>query len=557
MQWISDIVSPPSWATPSTMPFMTKFVSSCLTAILLSKNVMSAQVTLPYGTFVGLDNYTSDLGDALPNPLIAYLNIPYAAPPTGMRRFARPEPPLSTNGTVSSTEYGPACPQSGTVKMDEDCLSLAVFAPKGTTKSDRLPVVIWIHGGAFNGGFKQGRVAPMVSNAPVKYIGVSINYRLGALGFLPSNLAYRANSLNLGLYDQQYAIKWVQKYISLFGGNPRQVTLFGESAGATAIGYHLLHVNGTPPFQRVIMDSGGPTSRAFPNWTYPLYQTQTEEFLNRTGCYRGENETATFACLRGLPVDNIKNASLSVFNKYDAAITWPFQPVVDHQYIARPAHESWESGQVNKVSIFTGFNSDEGAGFVPRNINTTEQFQQFFKNLAPTISDSQLDTVANLYPAPDVPGSPYANSPFSPQFSRIAAAYGDFAYIAQVQANAIYASKLNLPVWKYHFAYLTPGADPALGVLHASELQYVSTVVALSHPGQTASQARLMNAYWSSFVVFGDPNKANASAPAWPRYTTQSQTQIRFSNGTAYAEPDNIRRNATDFWRSIPEVLMH
>ncbi|KAH7341284.1 Alpha/Beta hydrolase protein [Rhizoctonia solani] len=477
------------------MPFMAKFASSCLTAILLSKNVMSAQVTLPYGTFVGLDNYTNDLGDALPNPLIAYLNIPYAAPPTGMRRFARPEPPLSTNGTISSTEYGPACPQSGTVKMDEDCLSLAVFAPKGTTKSDRLPVVIWI-----------------------KYIGVSINYRLGALGFLPSNLTYRAKNLNLGLYDQQYAINWVQKYISLFGGDPQQVTLFGESAGATAIGYHLLHVNGTPPFQRVIMDSGGPTSPVNPEIrTYPLYQTQAEEFLNRTGCYRGENEIATFACLRRLPVDNIKNASLSIFNKYD----------------------------------------DEGAGFVPRNMNTTEQFQQFFKNLAPTISDSQLDTVANLYPAPDVPGSPYANSPFSPQFSRIAAAYGDFAYIAQVQATAVYASKLNLPVWKYHFAYLTPGANTALGVVHTSELQYISTVVALDHSGKTADQAKLMNAYWSSFVVFGDPNKANASAPAWPRYTTQSETQIRFSNGTAYAEPDNIRRNATDFWRSIPEVLMH
>ncbi|CAE6535479.1 unnamed protein product [Rhizoctonia solani] len=380
---------------------------------------------------------------------------------------------------------------------------------------------------------------------------------LGALGFLSSNLTHRVNSLNLGLYDQHYAIEWVQNYITLFGGDPKQVTLFGESAGATSVGYHLLHVNGTAPFQRVIMDSGGPTARAFPNWTYPLYQTQTEEFLNLTGCYKGDNEAATFACLRGLPVDTIKSASVSVFNKYNAAITWPFQPVIDYEFIARPAHQSWESGQVNKVSILTGFNSDEGAGFVPRNINTTEQFQQFFKNLAPAISSSQLDTVASLYPAPDVPGSPYANSAFSPQFSRISAAYSDFAYIAQVQANAVYASKLNLPVWKYHFAYLTPGADPALGVVHASELQYVSTVVAPKNPGQTADQSKLMNAYWSSFIAFGDPNKANSSAPAWLRYTIQNEAQIQFSNGTAYTEPDDIRRNATDFWRSIPDVLMH
>jgi carboxylesterase type B len=146
--------------------------------------------------------------------------------------------------------------------MDEDCLSLAVFAPKGTDKQERLPVVIWskhlsfassacsdqmippVHGGAFNGGSKQAfSLASMVSSSPVKYIGVSINYRvsfglkftdlgafahlghvqLGALGFLPSNLTHRANSLNLGLYDQRYAIEWVQKYISLFGGDPDQV----------------------------------------------------------------------------------------------------------------------------------------------------------------------------------------------------------------------------------------------------------------------------------------------------------------------------------------------
>ncbi|KAF8704552.1 type-B carboxylesterase lipase family, partial [Rhizoctonia solani] len=546
------------------MPSLTKLLPSCLTALLLSRNALSAQVTLPYGTFLGLDNYTSDLGSPLPNPLVAYLHIPYAAPPTDAHRFARPQPPLRTNGTVSSTEYGPICPQSGTSKMDEDCLSLAVFAPKGTTTSDKLPVVIWIHGGAFNSGSKQAfSLASMLSHSPVKYIGVSINYRLGALGFLPSNLTHRANSLNLGLYDQQYAIQWVQKYISLFGGDPHQVTLFGESAGATSVGYHLLHVDGPPPFKRVIMDSGGPTARAFPDWTYPLYQTQTDEFLNLTGCYRGADETATFSCLRGISMETIRNASVSVFNKYDPAITWPFQPVVDYQFIARPAHESWESGQVNNVSIFTGFNSDEGSRFVPKNLNTTEQFKDFFRNLAPKISDSQLDTVANLYTGPDVPGSPYANSSFSPQFSRIAAAYGDFAYIAQVQANAVYASKLNMPVWKYHFAYLTPDADPALGVVHASELPYVSVFVASKFSGETAQQSKIMNAYWSSYLLLpaviaaGNPNKVSSSAPVWPRYTIQNKIQIRFSNGTAYTEPDNIRRNATDFWRSIPDVLMH
>ncbi|CAE6451059.1 unnamed protein product [Rhizoctonia solani] len=125
------------------------------------------------------------------------------------------------------------------------------------------------------------------------------------------------------------------------------------------------------------------------------------------------------------------------------------------------------------------------------------------------------------------------------------------------QADVVYASKLYIKVWKYHFAYLTPGADPTFGVIHGSELQYVNGVVAPGHPGETANQAKLMNVYWSSFIVFGDPNKVNSSAPTWPQYAIKNETQMRFSNGTAYTEPDNIRRNATDFWRSIPDVLMH
>jgi hypothetical protein len=126
-----------------TMVSILRLVFSCFSALLVLGSAFAAQVTLPYGTFVGVDNYISDSGVALPTPLIAYLNIPYAAPPIGQRRFDYPQPPLKTNRTISSIEYGPICPQPGTALMDEDCLSLAVFAPNGTTKSDKLPVAIW------------------------------------------------------------------------------------------------------------------------------------------------------------------------------------------------------------------------------------------------------------------------------------------------------------------------------------------------------------------------------------------------------------------------------
>lgn len=122
---------------------ITSHVSAWLPILLLSTKAFAANVTLPYGTFVGIDSYTSDSGTALANPLIAYLNIPYAAPPTGALRYSLPQPPLKVNGTVSSTAYGPICIQAGTATMSEDCLSLAVFAPSGTKASDKLPVVIW------------------------------------------------------------------------------------------------------------------------------------------------------------------------------------------------------------------------------------------------------------------------------------------------------------------------------------------------------------------------------------------------------------------------------
>ncbi|KAG8747312.1 hypothetical protein FRC10_001491 [Ceratobasidium sp. 414] len=312
------------------------------------------------------------------------------------------------------------------------------------------------------------------------------------------------------------------------------------------------------------MDSGGPTARAFPNWTYPLYQT--EEFLSLTGCANEADFTATFTCLRSLQASTIRDASVSIYNKYNANITWPFQPVVDHEFIAQAAHLSWEAGQFNKVPILTGFNSDEGTIFVPHNLETTAQFNMFFKTLVPMISDSQLAIVDNLYPAPDVAGSPYANSLLSTQFSlQVASIFpnaptytDELDSIAQVQATSIYATTKSVPVWKYHFAHLTPGSQDYQGVSHASELQFVNEAIAAKNPGGTADQSRIMTAYWGSFIASGNPSThKDSSAPSWPVYDLKNGTQLRFSNGSAFVELDNIRRNATDFWRSIPNVLMH
>lgn len=136
------------------------------------------------------------------------------------------------------------------------------------------------------------------------------------------------------------------------------------------------------------------------------------------------------------------------------AIRWPFQPVVDGKYVKQSPTQSWRDGSFNRVPVLTGFNTDEGSVFVPMNLNTTAQFRSVFASLLPLANSTVLDMIESLYPDPVTDSSsPYANSPQSPQYRRIAAAYGDYAYISTVKENALSLATFNQTVWKYHFNY--------------------------------------------------------------------------------------------------------
>lgn len=185
-------------------------------------------VTLPYGvTTEPVQDYQASYGTKLEKPLLAYFAIPYAEPPVGKLRFQHPQPPKKRDGKIlRNTAFGPVCLQGSQGKQDEDCLTLSVFKPQNADPSHKLPVLIWTHGGGFNVGSGGGSFIPvMVGNAPLDFIAVTFNYRLGAFGFLPSNLTQEAGLLNLGLEDQVMAYEWVQKYIGMFGGDPTKVTV--------------------------------------------------------------------------------------------------------------------------------------------------------------------------------------------------------------------------------------------------------------------------------------------------------------------------------------------
>lgn len=195
-------------------------------------------VILSQGHVVGIQ-----LQEGFPQTVDAFLGVPYARPPIGERRFRPPEKVLASPDTIDATKYGPRAPGKALlaggpkVEQSEDCLTANIFRPTGTDElEDKLPVAIYLHGGAFNrGAAAMHETASMVAWSEVPFIGVSFGYRVGALGFLPSSLSKKEGLLNLGLRDQICLFEWVQENIGEFGGDPDNVTLFGLSAGAHSV----------------------------------------------------------------------------------------------------------------------------------------------------------------------------------------------------------------------------------------------------------------------------------------------------------------------------------
>jgi len=204
----------------------------------MSWNDGRLRVKLPQGTYIGKKHE-----DAGPHQVEAWYGIPYALPPTGDRRFRRPAKISPSESVFHATAYGPSAPGKPLLKVDgpplqysEDCLTANVFRRIASAESAALPVGVYIHGGAFNPGTaSMHKTACMVANSDEPLLVVSFNYRLGALGFLPSAVTHDEGILNLGLHDQIHLLEWVQDHIHLFGGDPSCVTLFGLSAGAHSV----------------------------------------------------------------------------------------------------------------------------------------------------------------------------------------------------------------------------------------------------------------------------------------------------------------------------------
>ncbi|WP_328751445.1 carboxylesterase/lipase family protein [Streptomyces sp. NBC_00285] len=437
--------------------------------------------------------------------------IPYAAPPTGDLRWAPPHRAAPWSAVRDATRPASACPQpAGEVpggSTDEDCLHLNVTTPDSAGPGNPRPVIVWLHGGGFTSGAGSSYDAHrMAIRGDV--VVVTVNYRLGALGYLAhSGLP---GSGTFGLADQQAALRWVRSEIGAFGGDARRVTLAGESAGGYSVCAQLASPAAAGLFDRAIIESGpctGRSDRPFAPSSVPLSTARTAgaDLAAKVGCGSARD---ALACLRRVPVSRLLAAQEG---DQQPAYATPLLPVDPAAAIT--------GGRFHHVPVLIGANHDEGNGWAAGIVQAGN----------PVTPGTWPDVVAAFFPAPGqakaiVHEYPVHRTDGGPVFGAVIGD-ADFACPTAESGGLIAAQ---VPVWRYEFADehappLTSGTPPfPLGAPHASELPYLFDLGGRPRV-LTAAQHRLaatMIGYWTRFARTADPN--GPSSPHWSRRTVLS-----------------------------------
>jgi len=496
------------------------------------------KVTLPrYGTFSG--TYNPEM------TVEKFLGIEYSIQPNGTNRFKpmlwprdRPQSFVDVKGRDAS-QIGPRCPQGGGQNEKENCLVLNLFRPANYSfakTSKKLPVLIFLHGGAFQSGYAGSFDGPMfIAKSKEPLIVATVQYRLGALGSLPSKLFEEEGLLNLGIQDQKMALHFLKEYVQHFGGDPNRITLGGQSAGAHSVGIHLFHKYDSEAnsnlFQQVVISSGSPTARAFPNATHPIFQAHFKAFMKIVGCNETADNDVALNCLKEAPLGIISKAQNAVFQASKHNITWPWQPVSPGPLLEKRGSQSGADETFFKIPTLISSNTNEGRFFAPHDLTSGDEFLAFFENLARGLTDTDIIELNQLYPTPERAESPYIppdNQPITigRQFNRMSAAWGDYAYICAVQETArlladagasVYRARFNTPNSHYYTPEWQRGFVP-----HATDARYFNGAQDVEFSGV----ADLYHSYWVNFIVKGDPNNeweyptpnGLEMPPRWTRY---------------------------------------
>jgi para-nitrobenzyl esterase len=457
------------------------------------------------------------------NGINEFLGIPYAAPPVGNLRWRPPHGYGSFPGSsLEATQFGSECTQAG--GGSEDCLFLNVFTPptaSGNGGGPGLPVMFWIHGGGLVDGSSDAYVPTWLVKNGV--IVVTINYRLGYLGFLAQSAIDAEGHLkgNYGLMDQQFALKWVHRNIAAFGGDPHRVTIFGESAGGQSVYANLASPLVAGMFSGAIAESGSYSEfQNYFSYVVSLAQAETTgtpgvpsgaAIADSVGC---ANQKAS--CLRAVP------ASTMV-----AGEPFPLYPFVDGTLLTQTIGAAFASGEFNQVPVISGTNHDEYRLFVALDYDLVGN---------PILTSTEYDTATYALwgstLAPDVLAFyPFASYPVGGEALGASGTDGIFSCPAR-NADQLLSNFVTTYTYEFNDENAPPSQSAfgglltfPLGAYHSSELAYLfkgvdvfGLPVSLSPKQKQLSDA--MVSYWTQFAKTGDPN--SSGEPVWSPYSASS-----------------------------------
>ncbi len=480
----------------------------------------------------------------------SFKGIPYAAPPVGEYRWRPPQPAEPWQGVLDASRFGAACAQTGwgpgagelVAGSSEDCLYLNLWLPAKTAANAKLPVMVWIHGGGFTAGAGSNPESDGTRFAKEGVILVTFNYRLGRLGFFAFPAINREYpdefKGNYAYMDQIAALKWVQRNIAAFGGDPDNITIFGESAGGVSVHSLLTIPNAHGLFHKAIIESGGGRNGTLTgrpinkNNSDPFYPVSAETAGTNFARSRGIDGTDERALekLRALSIEKIIDGGRT--SDAEGRPTYS-GPILDGRLVIETFQAAYEAGKQPDVPLMIGSNSAEvPSGFV--NAASKAELLSKFKGLE--------DKAAAAY-------DPEGTKDFAEILTRVNA---DTVWAEPVRFTARAFSDKGSPVFVYLFSYVSPSLKKMMpfGAMHASEIGYVFENLNFWNGAEVTEQdkkvAQMMNAYWVNFARTGNPN--GAGLPKWPAFHTQSDEIIEF-------RADGSARGSADFRKDRLDVI--
>jgi len=487
---------------------------------------------------------------ALEDGLTVYRGIPFAAPPVGELRWRPPQPAAKWDGVKRADKFAPACMQGGPPTpstaaqgpgMSEDCLYLNVWTP-ATGANQRLPVLVWIYGGGFSGGATS---IPTYSGEKLARRGVvlvSIAYRVGPFGFLAHpGLSAESKfkvSGNYGLLDMIAGLQWIQRNIAAFGGDPRRVTIFGESAGGIAVSMLCASPLAKGLFHGAISQSGGSFGPPRPGGM-PGENMQRLADAERAGeSYAKSIGASSVQDLRKLPAEQVLATA-----RGQRGLSWP---VIDGWVIPDDQYKLYEAGRYNDTPILVGYNSDEGLSFSPP--KTPQAYIESVRQRYGPFADKLL----KLYPAGET------TVPKTARDLMRDAAFGWHTWAWARLQSRTGKSKVFYYYFDQHPEYPAGSPREGQGAPHGADVPFVFEHLDAPNrqpaPGDQELSA-IMAAYWTNFAKRGDPN--GEGLPQWPPFSEANPVVMYLKypphTGPAPSEEGLKGLEAYFAWRRTPE----